>query len=1039
MISLPSVRKGLKNLSLAGLTVTAVVSVAVAATAGFPFTEDFTADNLKDPATTADWDITAPGTLRLGFATELSGMSLTRSPLGDAGEATTYSRDIALGDVDGDGDVDAVVGNVGLNSTGAANQLYLNSGAALDQAPVALGTDSRRTRGIVMGDLDRDGDLDVVAGNFQQRNTFYLNDGAGNFSAGSDVATRSGGTWRVHLADVDGDSDLDIIESMSDDRNYLYVNLFIENGGSVSFAEGERITTENFTTRSLALGDIDNDGDTDFISGDQNSANHIYRWFDGSFRARGEVFANTNTTFAVSLADVNGDGWLDLVEGNAGAATQIYFNQGAANPGFFNAPVALADSNALHTTVSLITRDFDRDGDIDVLEGNNGAWDDDGDAGAGETCLNPGASTPCVGHPVRLFLNNGDGTFATGLDFQPPTIQKIYGSEAGDIDGDGQLDFVTAHSTNNPGGPDAQGSNALYVNGGTPTANSVRQLDSMALSLEVDGSNTAIPAARLSVSRAQPAALANLEFFLSNDNGATFIPAAPGVPVAFPAAGGNQLVWKVEMLTASPNASQLAEVSQITISGNSSPIFTNIGDINGVEGQALTATSLSLYFNDPNGDALTYQLSGLPAGTGLSLNSSTGQLSGVLTNEDAVASPITLSATAFDGAASTTRNITLNVLAAVDDPPTANDDGPYVLDEGGEILSTFNVLDNDTDPDSAVLNAVLVDAPANSALFELKPDGTFDYTHDGGETTDDSFTYRADDGTSQSNVATVTLSITPVNDAPVIALTGPATVEVVVGNAYADAGATATDAEDGDISVDIVVGGDVVDTNTAGTYVITFDVTDSGGLAATQVTRTVNVVTDTAPVITLNGAPTVDLIVGDMYMDAGATATDAEDGDITANIVVGGDVVDTNVVGTYVITYDVTDSDGNAATQVTRTVNVAADNPPVITLIGGAVTLTVGDAYTEQGATATDAEDGDLTANIVITGTVNTNAAGVYTVRYNVTDSSGNAAAEVTRTVTVNAKRKKGGGGSIGALEVAGLMMLAGLVLFRRRRARNTL
>ncbi len=77
---------------------------------------------------------------------------------------------------------------------------------------------------------------------------------------------------------------------------------------------------------------------------------------------------------------------------------------------------------------------------------------------------------------------------------------------------------------------------------------------------------------------------------------------------------------------------------------------------------------------------------------------------------------------------------------------------------------------------------------------------------------------------------------------------------------------------------------------------------------------------------------------------------------------------------------------------------------PVITLVGDAnITLTVGDTYTEQGATATDAEDGDITGDIVTSGTVNTAASGVYTVTYNVTDSDGNAANQVTRTVTVNA------------------------------------
>ncbi len=80
----------------------------------------------------------------------------------------------------------------------------------------------------------------------------------------------------------------------------------------------------------------------------------------------------------------------------------------------------------------------------------------------------------------------------------------------------------------------------------------------------------------------------------------------------------------------------------------------------------------------------------------------------------------------------------------------------------------------------------------------------------------------------------------------------------------------------------------------------------------------------TAPVITLNGDAMVNVIIGTSYTDAGATAADNTDGDISASIVVGGDTVDVNTMGTYVITYDVSDAAGNAADQVTRTVEVAA-------------------------------------------------------------------------------------------------------------------
>jgi hypothetical protein len=76
-----------------------------------------------------------------------------------------------------------------------------------------------------------------------------------------------------------------------------------------------------------------------------------------------------------------------------------------------------------------------------------------------------------------------------------------------------------------------------------------------------------------------------------------------------------------------------------------------------------------------------------------------------------------------------------------------------------------------------------------------------------------------------------------------------------------------------------------------------------------------------APVITLNGVSTVNLTVGSSYADAGATASDSLDGDITSKIVVV-NPVDTSTAGTYHITYNVTDSSGNSAQQVTRTVNV---------------------------------------------------------------------------------------------------------------------
>ena len=79
----------------------------------------------------------------------------------------------------------------------------------------------------------------------------------------------------------------------------------------------------------------------------------------------------------------------------------------------------------------------------------------------------------------------------------------------------------------------------------------------------------------------------------------------------------------------------------------------------------------------------------------------------------------------------------------------------------------------------------------------------------------------------------------------------------------------------------------------------------------------------------------------------GATASDNYDGDITDSIVTV-TTVDTSVVGSYTVTYDVSDANSNAASTVTRTVNVVDTTVPVITLVGDAtVTIEAGTTYTD--------------------------------------------------------------------------------------------
>ena len=252
-------------------------------------------------------------------------------------------------------------------------------------------------------------------------------------------------------------------------------------------------------------------------------------------------------------------------------------------------------------------------------------------------------------------------------------------------------------------------------------------------------------------------------------------------------------------------------------------------------------------------------------------------------------------------------------------------------------------------------------------------------------------------GTEISSILTVQVVDTAL---PVISLLGDATVDIEVGTTYNDAGATASDNYDGDITDEIVTVNNV-DTSTVGTYTITYDVRDSSGNDAVEITRTVNVVDTTVPVITLTGSATVDIEVGTTYNDAGAIASDNYDGDITDAIVTVNNV-DISTIGTYTITYNVSDASGNAAVEVIRTVNVVDITLPVISLLGDAtVDIEVGTTYNDAGATASDNYDGDITDDIVTVNNVDTSTIGTYTVTYNVSDASGNAAVEVSRTITV--------------------------------------
>ncbi|TAL48827.1 DUF5011 domain-containing protein [Patescibacteria group bacterium] len=158
------------------------------------------------------------------------------------------------------------------------------------------------------------------------------------------------------------------------------------------------------------------------------------------------------------------------------------------------------------------------------------------------------------------------------------------------------------------------------------------------------------------------------------------------------------------------------------------------------------------------------------------------------------------------------------------------------------------------------------------------------------------------------------------------------------------------------------------------------------------------------------------LSVGDAYIEPGYVALDPNEGSLTGQVVVSG-IVDTSVPGTYNLTYTVTNSSGQTA-QAIRTIIVQpsvtgpgggfpfgpiTNTPPVVTLNDPkTMNLKVGDTYNEPGFVATDAEDGDITSRVTVSGTVDTNTSGLYSLRYDVTDLVGDRAQTQIRLIFVN-------------------------------------
>ncbi len=185
-------------------------------------------------------------------------------------KGTPSYRAVALGDIDGDGDIDAVT-----SSWAEAGDVWKNDGSGTFTSHQVLSTiSSSAGNGIDLGDLDGDGDLDLFVFNrgTTVANRAMLNDGTGTFTdTGQNLGATSGGdTVRQggQLADIDGDGDLDAI-SATDGKMEIFIN-----DGSANFTQSSLNVGTGWSTQVHA-GDLNGDSTKDVLVANYATGSHI--------------------------------------------------------------------------------------------------------------------------------------------------------------------------------------------------------------------------------------------------------------------------------------------------------------------------------------------------------------------------------------------------------------------------------------------------------------------------------------------------------------------------------------------------------------------------------------------------------------------------------------------------------------------------------------------------------------------------------------------------------------------------------------------
>ncbi|MBK3734600.1 DUF4347 domain-containing protein, partial [Azospirillum brasilense] len=1022
------------------------------------------------------------------FTVTVGGVVRTVTAVATAGRTVTLTLDAGASSLYEGATVSYTPPGSGARTVDAAG----NAAGALNGQPVRVGGDPKFTleatnpfglgtfvgqSAPVFADIDGDGDLDAVVGDWYANIVVYRNVGTAEAPSFTLVGTNPFGLNTVGggmpafakptLADIDGDGDLDLLAGNAGGGIVVYRNNGTATAPSFTLVGTNPFGLSNaggFASPSLA--DIDGDGDLDALIGNADGNTLFYR---NVGTAAAPTFAlestnpfglgNVGSNATPIFVDIDGDGDLDALIGNDSGNTVLYRNIGTATAPTFTLdgtnPFNLGD---VGSNAKPIFADVDGDGDLDALIGR-----DDG-----KTVLfrntTPPPATPTA--PTLTTASNSGSTTDTLTNVTAPTIVGTATASSTVVlyDGATAIGTVTADAATGlwtfTTASLSDGAHTLTVTSGN-----------------VHGTSSASTALTLSIDTTAPTAPAVTSAALSNNATPTLTGTAEAGSTVTVTVGGATYTttatngtWSIDLATATPATGSLS----LNANG-ANPVSVTATDAAGNTSSAGTQT-LTIDTTAPNAPAVT---------SAALTNSATPVVSGTAEADSTVTVTIggaTYTTTATNGSWS------INLATAV--PAT----GSLSLNANGSNPVSVTATDAAGNISTAATQSLVVDttAPAaptvTSSAFTNNTTPTIAGTAEAGSTVTVSVggatytTTATNGGTWDIDLATATpttgtLSLLPNVPVPVVATaTDPAgnpsspgtqmlTIDTVAPNApavsspalsnsttptitgTAEAGSTVTvsiggatyttTATNGTWSIDLATTTPTsgsLSLNANGTNAVSATATDAAGNTSTAGTQTLTIDTTapTAPVVTSaaltnNATPTITGTA-----EAGSTVTVSVGGATytttatnggtwtlnlaTATPTAGSLTLDAN--GSNAISATATDAAGNVSTAGTQslTIDTTAPNAPAVTTAltnsaaptidgtaeaGSTVTVSVGGAtYT------TTATNGTWSINLATatpaTGTLSLNANGANPVSATATDAAGNTSTAGTQTLTID-------------------------------------